>query len=136
MALMSLDAIFPKPRTTVAAPDARVYPYLLRDRVPTHVNEVWSSDITYVPMMHGFMYLTAVIDWFSRYVRALTWMASTPARPRARMKLRRSIHPRDLRPFALRDLARLYQWWIAAASRVRQLDRNRRHREPPLFMPF
>ena len=68
MALMSLDAIFPKPRTTVAAPDARVYPYLLRDRVPTHVNEVWSSDITHVPMMHGFMYLTAVIDWFSRYV--------------------------------------------------------------------
>ena len=50
MALMGLDAIFPKPRTTVAAPDARVYPYLLRDRVLTHVNEVWSSDITYVPM--------------------------------------------------------------------------------------
>ena len=46
MALMGLDAIFPKPRTTVAAPDARVYPYLLRDRVLTHVNEVWSSDIT------------------------------------------------------------------------------------------
>ena len=46
MALMGLDAIFPRPRTTVAAPDARVYPYLLRDRVLTHVNEVWSSDIT------------------------------------------------------------------------------------------
>ena len=74
MALMGLDAIFPKPRTTVAAPDARVYPYLLRDRVLTHVNEVWSSDITYVPMRHGFMYLTAVIDWFSRYV--LSWRLS------------------------------------------------------------
>ena len=74
MALMGLDAIFPKPRTTVAAPDARVYPYLLRDRVLTHVNEVWSSDITYVPMRHGFMYLTAVIDWFSRYV--LLWRLS------------------------------------------------------------
>ena len=74
MALMGLDAIFPKPRTTVAAPDARVYPYLLRDRVLTHVNEVWSSDITYVPMAHGFMYLTAVIDWFSRYV--LSWRLS------------------------------------------------------------
>ena len=74
MALMGLDGIFPKPRTTVAVPDARVYPYLLRDRVLTHVNEVWSSDITYVPMRHGFMYLTAVIDWFSRYV--LSWRLS------------------------------------------------------------
>ena len=46
-------------------------PLLLRDRVLTHVNEVWRSDITYVPMRHGFMYLTAVIDWFSRYV--LSW---------------------------------------------------------------
>ena len=55
-------------------PDARVYPYLLRDRELTHVNEVWSSDITYVPMRHGFMYLTAVIDWFSRYV--LSWRLS------------------------------------------------------------
>ena len=74
MALMGLDAIFPKPRTTVAAPDARVYPYLLRDRVLTHVNEVWSSDITYVSMRHAFMYLEAVIDWFSRYV--LSWRLS------------------------------------------------------------
>jgi putative transposase len=73
MALMGLEALFPKPRTTTAAPDARVYPYLLRDRVLTHADEVWSSDITYVPMRHGFMYLTAVIDWFSRYV--LSWSA-------------------------------------------------------------
>ena len=49
-------------------------PFLLRDRVLTRVNEVWSSDITYVPMRHGFMYLTAVIDWFSRYV--LSWRLS------------------------------------------------------------
>jgi putative transposase len=47
---------------------------LLRDRVLTHADEVWSSDITYVPMRHGFMYLTAVIDWFSRYV--LSWRLS------------------------------------------------------------
>jgi putative transposase len=74
MALMGLEAIFPRPRTTLAGSEARVYPYLLRDRVLTHVNEVWSSDITYVPMRHGFMYLTAVIDWFSRYV--LSWRLS------------------------------------------------------------
>ena len=74
MALMGLEALFPRPRTTVKAPDARVYPYLLRDRELTRADEVWSSDITYVPMKHGFMYLTAVIDWFSRYV--LSWRLS------------------------------------------------------------
>jgi putative transposase len=74
MAKMGLEAIFPRPRTTMAATDARVYPYLLRDRELTRVNEVWSSDITYVPMRHGFMYLTAVIDWYSRYV--LSWRLS------------------------------------------------------------
>jgi putative transposase len=74
MALMGLEALFPRPRTTIPASDARVYPYLLRDRVLTHVNEVWSSDTTYVPMSQGFMCLTAVIDWFSRYV--LSWRLS------------------------------------------------------------
>jgi putative transposase len=74
MAIMGLEALHPKPRTTTAAPDARAYPYLLRDRVLTHINEVWSSDITYIPMKHGFMYLTAVIDWYSRYV--LSWRLS------------------------------------------------------------
>jgi putative transposase len=74
MALMGLEALHPKPRLSVAGSDTRVYPYLLRDRVLTHINEVWSSDITYVPMRHGFMYLTAVIDWFSRYV--LSWRLS------------------------------------------------------------
>ncbi len=74
MAVMGRDAIVPKPRTTAAAPDARVYPYWLRDRVLTPVNEVWSSDITYIPMRHGFMYLTAVIDGFSRSV--LWWRLS------------------------------------------------------------
>jgi putative transposase len=74
MALMGLEGLHPGRRTTVADPDARAYPYLLRDRVLTRVDEVWSSDITYVPMKRGFMYLTAVIDWFSRYV--LSWRLS------------------------------------------------------------
>ncbi len=55
MALMGLEAVHPRPRTTTAASDGRVYPYLLRDRVLTHADEVWSSDITYVPMRRGFM---------------------------------------------------------------------------------
>jgi putative transposase len=74
MALMGLEGLHPGPRTTAADPAARAYPYLLRDRVLTHIDEVWSSDITYVPMRHGFMYLTAVIDWYSRYV--LSWRLS------------------------------------------------------------
>jgi putative transposase len=74
MALMGLEALFPKPRTTTVAPGARVYPYLLCDRVLTHADEVWSSDITYAPMQRGFIYLTAVIDSFSRYV--LSWRRS------------------------------------------------------------
>ena len=74
MRLMGLEALHPRPRTAVASPDSRAYPYLLRDRVLTRVDEVWSSDITYVPMRRGFMYLTAVIDWYSRYV--LSWRLS------------------------------------------------------------
>src|ERR1700751_926741 len=74
MAVVGLEGLFPRPRPTTAASAGRVYPYLLRDRVLTHVDEVWSSDITYVPMRHGFMYLTAVLDWFSRYV--LSWRLS------------------------------------------------------------
>ena len=74
MRLMGLEGLFPGRRTTVAAPGVKAYPYLLRDRVLTRIDEVWSSDITYVPMRHGFMYLTAVIDRFSRYV--LSWRLS------------------------------------------------------------
>ena len=73
MRLMGIEAVHPKPRTT-AATGAKAYPYLLRDRKLTRVDEVWSSDITYVPMRRGFMYLTAVIDWYSRYV--LSWRLS------------------------------------------------------------
>jgi putative transposase len=74
MGVMGLEALHPRPRTSTADPNARVYPYLLRDRELTHIDEVWSSDITYIPMRHGFMYLTAVIDWYSRYV--LSWRLS------------------------------------------------------------
>ena len=74
MRLMGIEAVHPKPRTTTPAAGARIYPYLLRDRELTRVDQVWSSDITYIPMHHGFMYLTAVIDWYSRFV--LSWRLS------------------------------------------------------------
>jgi len=74
MQLMGLQAIYPKPRTTVAAQGHQIYPYLLRHLEITRPNQVWSADITYVPMRRGFMYLVAVLDWFSRYV--LAWQLS------------------------------------------------------------
>jgi putative transposase len=74
MALMGLQAIYPKRRTTIPAAGPKVYPYLLRNLAITRPNQVWSTDITYIPMQHGFMYLTAIIDWYSRYV--LAWQLS------------------------------------------------------------
>ena len=74
MRKMDLMAIYPKPRTTISAPENKIYPYLLRGLSITRPNQVWSTDITYIPMQKGFMYLVAVMDWFSRYV--LSWKLS------------------------------------------------------------
>jgi len=74
MRLMGLEAIYPKPTTTQRNQEHKIFPYLLRDLRIEHCDQVWSTDITYVPMCHGFMYLTAVIDWYSRYV--LSWRLS------------------------------------------------------------
>lgn len=71
MQKMGLHAIYPKPQTSRAPKERKVYPYLLRDLAIDRPNFVWSADITYVPMRQGFMYLVAVLDWYSRYV--LTW---------------------------------------------------------------
>jgi putative transposase len=74
MAVMGLEAVYPKPRLSKPNPGHRVYPYLLRGVTIERADQVWSTDITYVPMPAGFMYLTAVIDWHSRYV--LSWRLS------------------------------------------------------------
>jgi putative transposase len=74
MHLMDLEAIYPKPRLSLANKEHRKFQYLLRGLCVNRVNQVWSTDITYVPMPRGFMYLVAVIDWHSRYV--LSWRLS------------------------------------------------------------
>ncbi len=74
MRTMGISALYRKPRTTVAAARHKVYPYLLREAVIDRPNQVWSTDITYVPMAAGFGYLVAVIDWHSRKV--LAWRLS------------------------------------------------------------
>jgi putative transposase len=71
MRVMGLEAIYPKPRLSAAGKGHRIYPYLLRDVRIERPDQVWSADITYVPMASGFMYLAATIDWYSRYVVAL-----------------------------------------------------------------
>ena len=70
MRRMGLQAIYPRPRTSTPHPEHKVYPYLLRDVAVTSPNQVWASDITYVPMAQGCMYLVAVLDWWSRKVLA------------------------------------------------------------------
>jgi putative transposase len=68
--VMGLEAIYPKPRTTVPAAGHKVYPYLLRGVAVERPGHVWSADITYLPLPSGFMYLAATIDWYSRLVVA------------------------------------------------------------------
>src|SRR5271168_5081509 len=74
MRLMGLEAIYPKPRLSQGGTGHRVFPYLLRGVTVARPDQVWSSDITYVPLATGFMYLAAIIDWYSRYV--LAWRLS------------------------------------------------------------
>jgi putative transposase len=74
MRIMGIEAIYAKPRLSQKHPDHRIFPYLLRNVEIVRRDQVWSTDITYVPMPKGFMYLTAIVDWFSRYV--LAWELS------------------------------------------------------------
>jgi putative transposase len=74
MRLMGLEAIYPKPRLSMAGRGHRIFPYLLRNVGIERRDQVWSADITYIPLTTGFMYLAAIIDWYSRYV--LAWRLS------------------------------------------------------------
>ncbi len=70
MRVMGLRAVLPGPHTSRPQPEHRRYPYLLRTLEVVRANQVWCADITYVPMRRGFLYLVAIMDWFSRYVVA------------------------------------------------------------------
>ena len=74
MKRMGIEAVYRRPNTSKPAPGHEIYPYLLRDLPVTRPDQVWAMDITYVPMARGFVYLAAVIDWFSR--RVLAWRLS------------------------------------------------------------
>lgn len=74
MRLMGLEAIYQRPRTSKSHPGHKIYPYLLKDMAIERPNQVWTTDITYLPMRRGFLYLVALMDWVSRYV--LSWRLS------------------------------------------------------------
>ena len=74
MKRMGIEAIFRRPNTSKPAPGHKIYPYLLRSVVVERPNQAWAMDITYIPMARGFVYLAAVVDWFSR--RVLSWRVS------------------------------------------------------------
>src|ERR1017187_7819103 len=74
MGIMGIEALYPKPNLSCPAPGHEIYPYLLRGLSIERPNQVWSTDITYIPMRGGFLYLVAVMDWFSRFV--LSWELS------------------------------------------------------------
>ena len=74
MKRMGIEAIYRKPNTSKPAPGHRIYPYLLRGLAITRPNQVWAMDLTYIPMARGFIYLAAVVDWFTR--RVLSWKLS------------------------------------------------------------
>ena len=71
---MGIEALYRRPNTSKPAPGHKIYPYLLRNLAVTRPNQVWAMDITYIPMARGFVYLAAVVDWFSR--RVLAWRLS------------------------------------------------------------
>jgi len=71
---MGIEAVYRRPNTSKPSPQHKVYPYLLRGLEISKVNQVWASDITYIPMARGFMYLVVIMDWYSRYV--LSWRLS------------------------------------------------------------
>lgn len=74
MSVMGLEGVCPGPRTSIPAPGHKVYPYLLKDVAAQRRDHIWSTDITYIRMKGGFVYLAAVMDWYSRYV--LSWEVS------------------------------------------------------------
>ena len=74
MKRMGIEALYRRPRTTKPEPGHKIYPYLLRGMEVTRPNQVWATDITYIPMARGFVYLTVVLDWYSR--RVLSWRVS------------------------------------------------------------
>jgi transposase InsO family protein len=90
MRRMGIEALYRRPSTSKPAPGHKIYPYLLRNLVVDRPNQVWAMDITYIPMARGFVYLAAVVDWFSR--RVLAWRLSITLETEYRIRNAHVLH--------------------------------------------
>ncbi len=124
MKRIGMEAIYRRPNTSKPAPGHKIYPYLLRDLAVERPNQVWAMDITYVPMARGFVYLAAVVDWFSR--RVLAWrlsitMEAALGRRRAPRQARRdpaALRGCEARPWHWRCQTQTPLWFPRGASTV------------------
>ena len=127
MRLMGMEATYRRPRTSVASPEHRVFPYLLRGLTISRADHVWCADITYVPVTQGFFYLVAVMDWATRHV--LAWRLSNTMDGRGRFldnifieRLWRSLKYEAVYLYELRDgldAERIIGSWIDFYNEVR-----------------
>ena len=103
MRLLGLQAIFQRPRTSQPHPAHRVYPYLLRDLPITRPNHVWCTDVTYIPLQRGFLYLVAVMDWASRHADLFRRILGRPAGrfPRPQRREPAGVEPPNQLPHIL-----------------------------------
>ncbi len=112
MRILGIEAHYPKPNLSRPATGHQIYPYLLRGIAIERPNHVWSTDITYIPMRGGFLYLVAVMDWFSRYV--LSWDCPTPWRPASAWprftRHSASANPKSGTPIRARSSLRPTSW--------------------------
>ena len=131
MRVMGIEALVPRPGTSKAAPGHKIYPYLLRGLAITEPNHVWASDITYIPMALGFLYLVAIIDWASRAV--LAWRLSNTidrrfcvealeealeryGKPNLPAPIRARSSPAPRSPASLKQRASRFRWTDAVVS--------------------
>ena len=112
MRRMRIEAVYRRPNTSKPMPGHKIYPYLLRDLVIDRPNQAWAMDITYIPMARGFVYLTAVVDWFSR--RVLSWRLSITMEVDFCLDAVEEALARHGRP----DIFNTDSQWINASSRT------------------
>jgi putative transposase len=96
MRRMGMEVIYRRPNTSKPAPGRRMYSYLLRGLAITRPNQVWAMEITYIPMARGFVYLAAVVDWFSR--RVLAWRVSITMEVSFGIEALEEAHSRNEKP--------------------------------------
>ena len=127
---MGISVIYPKPNLSKPAKGNKIYPYLLRNAVITRPNQAWSIDITYIKLHHGFVYLTAIIDWYSRCIVGweLDDTLATPMVLRALEKAFKTAKPRNSQ---FRSGQSIY-WPRLYRIRGKERSKNQHGRQKPL----